>query len=97
MGGHRPLVGLLLEAIERGRLIGARSGAPVAVERTRPRPPLCKHSRRAIASAWHEKGGKRHHVPAHHVAEGDLNAHLDASGPGLLKQPPRKTPATVPW
>ena len=30
----------------------------------------------------HEKGGKRHDVPAHHQAAATLDAYLEAAGPG---------------
>jgi hypothetical protein len=36
----------------------------------------------------HEKGGKRHDVPAHHLAESYLDAYLDAAGVADPKAPP---------
>jgi integrase len=41
--------------------------------------------------AWfrlHEKGGKRHEVPAHHNAEDYLDAYIVAAGIGAEKKPP---------
>jgi hypothetical protein len=41
--------------------------------------------------AWfrlHEKGGKRHEVPAHHNAETYLNANIEAAGIAEAKKTP---------
>jgi integrase/recombinase XerD len=47
--------------------------------------------------AWfrlHEKGGKRHKVPAHHNAEKYVNAYLNAAGIAGQKKTPSSAPST---
>jgi site-specific recombinase XerD len=48
--------------------------------------------------AWfrlHEKGGKRHEVPAHHNAENYLDAYIEAAGIASAKNPPSSARLTA--
>jgi len=45
--------------------------------------------------AWfrlHEKGGKRHEVPAHHNADAYLHAYIEAAGIACEKKTPSSAP-----
>jgi integrase/recombinase XerD len=87
----------LLDGIDTGTLIGLRDRALIAVM-------VYSFARVSAAlrmkvedyytegrRAWfrlHEKGGKRHEVPAHHNAENYLDAYLEAAGIAAEKKTP---------
>jgi integrase/recombinase XerD len=78
-----------LDAIDTETLIGLRDRALVAVmvytfgrvgAVTRMRVEDYFPQGKRWWFRLHEKGGKRHEVPAHHLAEGYVDAYLDAAG-----------------
>ena len=86
----------LLEAIDAGTLAGLRDRALVSVMLySFARVSAALGMRRADyfwqeSRGWlrlHEKGGRRHDVPAHHRAAEALDDYLEAAGPGEAKAP----------
>jgi site-specific recombinase XerD len=80
---------LLLDSIDTGSLIGLRDRALIAVmvySFARVGAALAMKVEDYFTEgrrAWfrlHEKGGKRHEVPAHHNAESYLDAYIEAAG-----------------
>ena len=83
-------VGTLLEAIDTGTLAGRRDRALVSVmlySFARVSAAIAMRRQdyfRQESRGWlrlHEKGGKRHDVPAHHRAAEALDDYLEAAGP----------------
>jgi len=71
---HRAIIGVMVYSF-------ARVGAVVAM-----RVEDDFHQGRRSWFRLHEKGGKRHEVPAHHNAEAYMDAYLDAGGITLDKK-----------
>src|SRR4030081_2403369 len=77
----------LLDAIDLGSIVGLRDRALIGVmvysfARVRPVVGMARQDYFPQGKRWwirlHEKGGKRHTVPAHHLAEAYLDAYLEA-------------------
>jgi site-specific recombinase XerD len=86
----------LLEAIDVRTLVGLRDRALIGVmvysfARVSAVLGMAHQDYFPQGKRWwlrlHEKGGKRHDVPAHHVAEAYLDAYLEATGPADPKTP----------
>ncbi len=86
----------LLEAIDTGTLAGIRDRALLSVmlySFARVSAVVAMRRQdyfRQASRGWlrlHEKGGKRHDVPAHHRAAEALDDYLEAAGPGEAKAP----------
>lgn len=87
----------LLDSIDTGELIGLRDKALVGLmvfsfARVSAAVGMRVEDYFPTGKRWwfrlHEKGGKRHEVPAHHKAEAYLDAYLDAAGIGDDKKGP---------
>jgi site-specific recombinase XerD len=87
----------LLDSIDTTRLSGLRDRALIAVmvfsfARVTATVSLRVEDYHQDGKRWwfrfHEKGGKQHHVPAHHAAEAYLDAYLFASGIAEEKKSP---------
>jgi site-specific recombinase XerD len=93
---------LLLDSIDTGTIVGLRDRALLGLMcYTFARVSAVVHMRvedyYQNGKRWwfrlHEKGGKRHEVPAHHNAEAYIDAYLEAAGIWEEKKP-RWTPKT---
>lgn len=87
----------LLDSIDTGDIIGLRDRALIGVmvfsfARVSATVGMRIEDYFPTGKRWwfrlHEKGGKRHEVPAHHNAEAYLDAYLDAAGIGDDKKGP---------
>jgi site-specific recombinase XerD len=88
---------LLLDSIDTSEIIGLRDRALIGVmvfsfARVSAAVGMRVDDYFPTGKRWwfrlHEKGGKRHEVPAHHNAEEYLDAYLDAAGIGDEKKSP---------
>ncbi|MBX7165943.1 MAG: site-specific integrase [Pirellulales bacterium] len=87
----------LFESIDLGTIVGLRDRALIGVmvysfARVSAAVSMRVEDYYSEGKRWwfrlHEKGGKRHEVPAHHSAEAYLDAYLQAAGIGADKRSP---------
>jgi site-specific recombinase XerC len=89
----------LLDSIDISTLVGLRDRALIAamtytLARVSAVVTMRVEDYYPLSKRWwvrlHEKGGKRHEMPAHHNLEAYLDAYIDAAGPALVCRPVRR-------